>query len=57
MIARCLLLFYLEYYTGDVIRKKNYIVGKRKYEFLKLYLMGGQGEERSDARPCQSDSE
>ena len=29
---------YLEYYTGDVIRKENYVGGKRKYEFLKLYL-------------------
>ena len=23
---------YLEYYTGDVIRKENYVGGKRKYE-------------------------
>mgnify|MGYP002615400581 FL=1 len=30
---------YLEYYTGDVIRKENYVGGKRKYEFLKLYLI------------------
>ena len=30
---------YLEYYTGDVIRKENYFGGKRKYEFLKLYLI------------------
>lgn len=30
---------YLDYYTGDVIRKKNYVGGKRKYEFLKLYLI------------------
>ena len=29
---------YLEYYTGDVIRKENYVGGKRKYEILKLYL-------------------
>ena len=29
---------YLDYYTGDVIRKENYVGGKRKYEFLKLYL-------------------
>ena len=29
----------LEYYTGDVIRKENYVGGKRKYEFLKLYLI------------------
>ena len=34
----------------------------RKYEFLKLCLIpeadaGGQGEERSDACPCQSHSE
>ena len=30
---------YLEYYTGDVIRKENYVGGKRKYEFLKLDLI------------------
>ena len=30
---------YLDYYTGDVIRKENYVGGKRKYEFLKLYLI------------------
>ena len=30
---------YLEYYTSDVIRKENYVGGKRKYEFLKLYLI------------------
>ena len=30
---------YLEYYTGDVIRKENYVGGKRKDELLKLYLM------------------
>ncbi len=30
---------YLEYYTGDVIRKENYVGGKREYEFLKLYLI------------------
>ena len=30
---------YLEYYTGGVIRKENYVGGKRKYEFLKLYLI------------------
>ena len=30
---------YLEYYTGDVIRKENYVGGKRKNEFLKLYLI------------------
>lgn len=30
---------YLEYYTGDVSRKENYVGGKRKYEFLKLYLI------------------
>ena len=30
---------HLEYYTGDVIRKENYVGGKRKYEFLKLYLI------------------
>ena len=30
---------YLEYYTVDVIRKENYVGGKRKYEFLKLYLI------------------
>lgn len=30
---------YLDYYTGDVIRKENYVGGKRQYEFLKLYLM------------------
>ena len=30
---------YLEHYTGDVIRKENYVGGKRKYEFLKLYLI------------------
>ena len=30
---------YLEYYTGDVIRKENYVGGKRKSEFLKLYLI------------------
>ena len=30
---------YLEYYTGDVIRKENYVGGKRRYEFLKLYLI------------------
>ena len=24
---------YLEYYTGDVIRKENYVGGKRTYEF------------------------
>ena len=41
---------YLEHYTGDVIRKENYVGGKRTNA-------GGQGEERSDARPCQSDSE
>ena len=28
---------YLDYYTGDVIRKENYVGGKRQYEFLKLY--------------------
>ena len=31
---------YLDYYTGDVIRKENYVGGKRQYEFLKLYLIG-----------------
>ena len=30
---------YLDYYTGDVIRKENYVGGKRKYEFLKLHLI------------------
>lgn len=30
---------YLEYYSGDVIRKKGYVGGRRKYEFLKLYLV------------------
>ena len=30
---------YLDYDTGDVIRKENYLGGKRKYEFLKLYLI------------------
>ena len=30
---------YLEYYTGDIIRKENYVGGKRQYEFLKLYLI------------------
>jgi integrase len=29
----------LDYYTGDVIRKENYVGGKRQYEFLKLYLI------------------
>ena len=29
---------YLDYYTGDVIRKENYVGGKRQYEFMKLYL-------------------
>ena len=29
----------MDYYTGDVIRKENYVGGKRKYEFLKLYLI------------------
>lgn len=24
---------YLDYYTGDVIRKENYVGGKRQYEF------------------------
>lgn len=43
---------YLDYYTGDVIRKENYVGGKRKYEFLKLHFIpertkGGQGEEQS----------
>ena len=33
---------YLEYYTGDVIRKENYVGGKRKYEFLKLYGKHGK---------------
>ena len=26
--------FYLDYYTGDVIRKENFVGGKRQYEFL-----------------------
>ena len=30
---------YLEYYTGDIVRKENYVGGKRQYEFLKLYLI------------------
>ena len=30
---------YLEYYTGDIIRKENYVGGKRQYEFLKLYIV------------------
>ena len=30
---------YLDYYTGDVIRKENYVGGKRQYEFLMLYLI------------------
>ncbi|MDR1938135.1 MAG: site-specific integrase [Tannerellaceae bacterium] len=30
---------YLDYYTGDVVRKENYVGGKRQYEFLKLYLI------------------
>lgn len=30
---------YLDYYTGDVIRKENYVGGKCQYEFLKLYLI------------------
>ena len=30
---------YLDYYTGDIIRKENYVGGKRQYEFLKLYLI------------------
>ena len=25
---------YLDYYTGDIIRKENYVGGKRQYEFL-----------------------
>ncbi|MFR6633821.1 MAG: hypothetical protein ACLUQ6_00975 [Alistipes onderdonkii] len=29
----------MDYYTGDVIRKENYVGGKRQYEFLKLYLI------------------
>ena len=36
---------YLEYYTGDVIRKENYVGGKRKYEFLKLYLIPERTQE------------
>lgn len=36
---------YLEYYTGDVIRKENYVGGKRKYEFLKLYLISERTRE------------
>ena len=27
---------YLDYYTGDVIRKENYVGGKRQYEFLEV---------------------
>ena len=29
----------MDSYTGDVIRKENYVGGKRQYEFLKLYLI------------------
>lgn len=36
---------YLDYYTGDVIRKDNYVGGKRKYEFLKLYLISERTRE------------
>ena len=36
---------YLEYYTGDVIRKENYVGGKRKDEFLKLYLISERTRE------------
>lgn len=32
-------IYLLDYYTGDVIRKENYVGGKRQYEFLKLYLI------------------
>ena len=27
---------YLDYYTGDVIRKENYVGGKRQYEFFEV---------------------
>ena len=29
---------YLEYYTGDVIRKENYVGGKRKYELSLIHI-------------------
>ena len=48
---------YLEYYTGDVIRKENYVGGKRKYEFLKLYLIPERTREdkaKNDAHGFQN---
>ncbi|MCS2742701.1 hypothetical protein NXW72_23115 [Bacteroides fragilis] len=50
---------YLDYYTGDVIRKENYVGGKRQYEFLKLYLIPektreDKAKERSYVGSCKS---
>lgn len=36
---------YLDYYTGDIIRKDKNVWGKRKYEFLKLYLIPEKNRE------------
>lgn len=30
---------YLDYYSGDLVRKGDHLCGKRQYEFLKLYLI------------------
>lgn len=30
---------YLDYYSGDLVRKGDHLCGKRQYEFLKLYLV------------------
>ena len=47
---------YLDYYTGDVIRKENYVGGKRQYEFLKLYLIPEKTREdlQNDAHGFQN---
>lgn len=39
---------YLDYYTGDIVRKENYVGGKREYEFLKLYLIPELSKEDKD---------
>lgn len=31
---------YLDYYTGDVIRKENYVGGKRWYRYIFNYCYG-----------------
>ena len=39
----------MDYYTGDVIRKENYVGGKRQYEFFEVvpYTRKKRGEDKA----------